>query len=229
MPRTALVVGGTGAVGTELLQELLVSERYGRILCVGRRLPELESELVIGHLVDFEHLQDFLPAGRVDDVFCTLGTTLARAGSVEAFKRVDFEYVLKVGILAQRLGAGSLSVISSTAADPSANSIYLQTKGEMEAALIALELPTLHLFRPSLLAGSLKRTDFRFKEVLGNAALAIFGPLFLHGRLRKYRRIAPVCVAAAMVREVFDDRKGTIIYENDAILDLCVLASKSQS
>ena len=210
LPRTALVVGGTGAVGTELLQELIVSGRYGRILCVGRRLPELVSEVVIGHLVDFEHLEDFLPEGRVDDVFCALGTTLERAGSVAAFKRVDFEYALKVGELAKRLGARTLSVISSIAADPSANSIYLQTKGAMEAALIALDLPALHLFRPSLLAGSLKRTDFRLKEVLANGALAVLGPLFLHGRFRKYRRIAPAVVARAMAQCVSNGGVGLL-------------------
>ncbi len=221
-PRTALVFGCTGAIGAELLKELLTSERYDRILCLGRRLPELVSEQVVGYVVDFEHLEDFSPEEPIEDVFCALGTTLKVAGSVEAFKRVDFDAVLKVGALAQRLSAQTLSVVSSVGADAAASSVYLQTKGAMEAALIALMLPELHLYRPSLLAGRLKREDFRLKEVLANGALALLGPLFLHGRLRKYRRIAPARVARAMVQGVFDGQKGTIIYENDAILDRTV-------
>ena len=218
-PRAALVVGGTGAIGSALLQELMASERYERIHCVGRRLPELVSEAVVGHVVDFEQLEHFSLVERVDDVFCALGTTLKVAGSVAAFRRVDFDAVLKVGALAQRLRAQTLSVVSSIGADVTAGSAYLQTKGEMEAALIALELPSLYIYRPSLLAGSLKRVDFRLKEVLANGALALLGPLFLHGQFRKYRRVAPVCVARAMVLGVLDAGKGTIIYENDAILD----------
>ncbi len=224
--RTALVVGGTGAIGSELLQALLASDRYGRILCVGRRLPEIEREPFVGHVVDFAQLEDFSPEGSIDDVFCALGTTLQTAGSADAFRRVDFEYVLKVGALAQRLSAQTLSVVSSIGADTSANSVYLQTKGEMEAALIALELPALHIFRPSLVAGRLKRADFRLKGVFANGVLALVGPLVLHGRLRKYRRIAPVRVARAMIRAVLDGRRGTIIYESDTIFDLSISASK---
>jgi uncharacterized protein YbjT (DUF2867 family) len=224
--RTALVVGATGAIGSELLQALLASEHYGQIHCVGRRLPQIEHEGLEGHLVDFEQLQDFSPEGAIDDVFCALGTTLQAAGSAGAFRRVDFDYVLKVGALAQRVGARTLSVVSSIGADSAAGSLYLQTKGELEAALIALELPTLHIFRPSLLADSLKRADFRLKEVLSNGALAILGPLVLHGRWRKYRRIAPARVARAMIQAVFDGQGGTLIYESDAIFDLSISASK---
>lgn len=228
-PRSALVVGATGAVGAEILKELLDSERYDRILCVGRCLPKLMSEQVVGHIVDFEQFEDFSPEERVDDVFCALGTTLETAGSVAAFKRVDFDYVLKVGELAQRLDAQTLSVVSSIGADVAAGSVYLQTKGSMEAALIELNLPALHIFRPSLLAGSVKRADFRLKEVLANVALALLGPLFLHGKLRKYRRVAPALVARSMVQAALDCRVGAIIYENDAILDCSISLYKSLS
>lgn len=224
--RTALVVGGTGAIGSELLQELLDSDRYGRILCVGRRLPLIEHERLVGQVVDLAQLEDFSPEGTIDDVFCALGTTLQAAGSADAFRQVDFDTVLKVGALVQRLGAETLSVVSSIGADMAAGSLYLQTKGAMEAGLIALELPALHIFRPSLLAGSLKRADFRLKEVLANGALALLGPLVLHGRFRKYRRIAPIRVARAMIQAVLDDRNGTIIYESDMIVDLSISASK---
>ena len=224
--RTALVVGGTGAIGSELLQELLASDRYERILSLGRRLPLIEHADLVGHVVDFDRLQDFTPEAPMDDVFCALGTTLQAAGSAEALRRVDCDTVLKVGALAQRLGAQTFSVVSSIGADVAAGSSYLQVKGEMEAGLIALDLPALHIFRPSLLAGSLKRADFRLKEVLANGALALLGPLVLHGRFSKYRRIWPVQVARTMVQAAFDGRSGTIIYESDVIADLSISTSK---
>lgn len=224
--RTALVAGGSGAIGSELLKVLIASGRYDRIHSVGRRRLGLNCDRVVEHVVDFECLADWPTDEAIDDVFCALGTTLQAAGSAEAFRRVDYEYVLQVGELGKRLATQTLSVVSSIGADVSAGSLYLQTKGEMEAALDALSVPVLHVFRPSLLAGSLKRADFRLKEVLTNGLLAVLGPLVLHGRLRKYCRVAPALVASAMVRAVFDQGRGTRIYENDAIFDLSDSASK---
>ncbi|CAA6679104.1 MULTISPECIES: oxidoreductase [unclassified Lentimonas] len=219
--RTALLVGGSGAIGSALIQALSVSGRYGRIHCVGRRLLELDHEQIVEHVVDFECLADWSLEAPVDDVFCAIGTTLQVAGSAEAFRRVDYDLVLAVGTLAKRLNAQTLSVVSSLGADASAKSLYLRTKGEMEMALIALELPVLHIFRPSLLAGSVQRSDFRLKEVLANGLLAVLGPLFLHGRLRKYRRVAPTAVAHSMVCAGLESKRGLSLYENDAIFDLC--------
>ena len=223
--RTALVVGGSGAIGSELFNELLATGRYDRIHSVGRRLLGLDEEQIVEHVVDFECLADWPLKEPVDDVFCAIGTTLEMAGSPEAFRRIDYELVLEVGGLAKRLNAQTLSVVSSLGADVTAKSLYLRTKGEVEAALITLELPVLHIFRPSLLAGSFKRADFRLKEVLANGLLTVLGPLFLHGRLRKYRSVAPAVVARAMVWAGLDGKRGLSLYENDAIFDLCASAS----
>src|SRR5260221_4775572 len=46
------------------------------------------TTLFRSHIVDFEHLD----AGLADDVFCCLGTTIAKAGSQEAFRHVDHDY-----------------------------------------------------------------------------------------------------------------------------------------
>ena len=224
--RTALVVGGSGAIGSELLKELLASGRYDRIHSVGRRLLKLNCDQIVEHVVDFERLAGWSLEESVDDVFCAIGTTLQAAGSAEAFRRVDCDIVMQVGALAKRLNARTLSVVSSLGADVSAGSLYLQTKGAMEGALIALKLPVLHIFRPSLLAGSLNRADFRLKEVLANGLLAVLGPLVLHGRLRQYRRVAPAAVARAMVWAVVDVKRSLSLYENDVIFDLSGLASR---
>lgn len=134
---------------------------------------------------------------------------MRRFRAVAAFQRVDFEYVLKVGALAQRLGALG----------------YLRTMGRWGGVDRVGTASVASFSTSSLLAGSLKCNGFRFTAVLATAQLLLLGPLVLHCRLRKYRGIVPASVA----RAVFDDRKGTIIDENGANPDRSTLPSKSLS
>jgi uncharacterized protein YbjT (DUF2867 family) len=63
---------------------------------------------------------------------CALGTTLAQAGSRDAFRRVDHDYVLTAALHARRAGAAVFVLNSSLGADPAAGSFYLRVKGEIE-------------------------------------------------------------------------------------------------
>src|SRR5262245_4327732 len=94
--RTAAIFGATGLVGRLCLDLLLADTGYGRIVAIGRREPaQSDAKLVVrqASLDSVEALAD--PAlGTVDEVFCCLGTTLRKAGSQEAFRRVDLDYVV---------------------------------------------------------------------------------------------------------------------------------------
>src|SRR5205814_8007485 len=95
-PRTALLAGATGLVGRALLSSLLASPDYGTVhVLVRRTSPHVEPKprLKIQE-VDFARLPETLPS--VDDVFMALGTTIKVAGSQEAFRRVDFDFVVNV-------------------------------------------------------------------------------------------------------------------------------------
>lgn len=89
--RTAVVAGPTGLVGSRLLDILLREPRYRRVVAMSRRplAPDPKLEVVEA---DFDGLDRVLrgvtPADRPVDVFCCLGTTIGRAGSKEAFRRV---------------------------------------------------------------------------------------------------------------------------------------------
>ena len=97
--KSALLLGGTGAVGKKLLAELLASDEWTRVGEYGRRVsaPTPESSSA-GKLeqktIDFEALDGAgLKAGRWDVVFVTLGTTRANAGSAAQFEKIDRECV----------------------------------------------------------------------------------------------------------------------------------------
>src|SRR5579872_1453918 len=101
----AIIAGATGLVGTELLRA--VRGPYDVVTALVRKRAGIAGERV----VDFERLSELeIPAGA--HVFCALGSTIKKAGSQEAFRRVDFEYPK---MLAQRTAAarGKFVLVSS--------------------------------------------------------------------------------------------------------------------
>lgn len=116
--KTALVAGATGLVGGELLRMLLERPEYGRVVSIGRRKLDLTHATLEQCVVDFERLDEAADAFRVDDVYCSVGTTLKKAGSQEAQRRVDYDYQLAVARGARDGGAGQFLLVSAMGADP---------------------------------------------------------------------------------------------------------------
>lgn len=211
MPRHALVVGGTGLVGTCVVDALLADATWSRVTALARRPLARAASNFASHVVDFAHL-DLLTLPRIDDVFCCLGTTIRVAGSRAAFRRVDHEYPLAVAKAALAAGARQFLVVSAMGADPRAKVFYSRVKGELERDVAALPFHAVIVLRPSLLAGA--RTENRAGERL---ALAVLQPLRLLVP-RNYRPIAARAVARAMVDCAKRDLRGFQVLESGAML-----------
>jgi len=159
--KTAVVAGATGLVGSRLVEFLCADPAWGKVIVLTRRKdvpaqPKLE-ELI----VDFDRLAEVvLPP--VDAAFCCLGTTIKRAGSEAAFRRVDHDYVLAFAERALAAGAKQFLLVSALGADARSGVFYNRVKGEAEAAIGALGYASASFFRPSLLAGP--RREFRRGE-----------------------------------------------------------------
>lgn len=210
MPKTALLAGATGLVGSALLPLLLADARYAKVVVVGRRPVALAHPKLKQIVTELDQLEAVRPQLIADDVFCCLGTTRQQAGSKEAFYKVDFSYVAALGALAASNFAEQFLVVSSLGADAHSRVYYSRVKGEMEAAVRALQFRALHIFRPSLLLG--ERARPRLGERLGAAALALVGPLLRGGRAQ-YRPIAAATVAAAMLQAASRDATGVQVHD----------------
>ena len=121
--------------------------------------------------------------------------------------------------MADREAYGGLSLspqigLVPLGADPESSNFYQRTKGEMEAAVSALEFDRLAVLRPSLLLGD--RDELRPVEAASKLASRLVNP-FLHGPLRKYRSIDATVVANAMIATDLSGFQGVRILESDDI------------
>jgi uncharacterized protein YbjT (DUF2867 family) len=214
MNRKAVVAGATGLIGKELVRLLLDEPAYTVVTLLVRRPtglmhPKLDEKVIVFDLLE-QVDADFHGA----DVFCTLGTTIKKAGTQEAFRRVDYDYPLALGRKAKDEGASQLLIVTAMGASPSSRIFYSRVKGEVEEALHGLELPALRIFRPSFLLG--KREEFRLGERVALGLSALWS-LALRGPLRKYSPVHARSVAKAMLLAAQSVRSGVRVYESDEI------------
>jgi uncharacterized protein YbjT (DUF2867 family) len=219
--RTAVLLGASGLVGGHCLRELLVAGDYGRVIAIVRRNLSLASnqshiEKLEQRVVDLSSVSPDDFAG-VNDVFCALGTTIAKAGSQSAFRAVDYEMPMRAARAAKEAGVEQFLLVSSIGANPETSNFYLRTKGELERDLATIGFKALHIFRPGLLLGS--RQEFRFSEAIAQR----IGPFLnaaMWGPLRRYRSIRAERVAKAMVGAALRGGYGVMIYQYDEMMKM---------
>jgi len=162
--RTAIIAGASGLVGTELLRKLIDSDHYRLIYILTRKSSGILHEKIKEFVIDFELIGQLEFNEPIDDVFCTLGTTLKKAGSREKFKKVDYGYVVTLASMGKRCRASQFLVVSSMGANPDSSIFYNQVKGMTEQALISMKFEQLVIVRPSILLG--ERSEVRPAERL---------------------------------------------------------------
>lgn len=212
--RRALIAGATGLVGAYCLDEVLASTTYASVVVLARRPLGRDHAKLVARIVDFSRLDTEEPPVPADDAFCCLGTTLRQAGSREAFRKVDFDYVVSFARFARRGGARRFAVVSSLGADRRSRVFYSRVKGEAEDALRRVGFESLVILRPSLLLGP--RHPPRLGERVAGAAAFVAGPLMI-GPLRRYRPVHARLVAQTMVQLAGREWTGTVVVESDRI------------
>lgn len=230
--RTFVLLGASGLVGGRLLQELAVEPAYSHGTLLGRRAVGLagaaveaggregrDSTALTEVVADFDWPESFREHLAVDDVFCCLGTTIKKAGSQEAFHKVDCDIPAAVGREARAAGAGQFLIVTAVGADAQSGVFYNRVKGEVEAALAALDFPGgLKVFRPSLIIG--ERAERRPAESVAMAFMTATRPLFAGG-LARYRAIPAADIAHAMHRVALEPPKpGVEVYEGKRLFAL---------
>ena len=206
----SLVVGSTGLVG-EAVVNLLTSKEI-TVRALSRTDLNSSNSLVENIKVNFDSLDKYKDHFKeVNDVYICLGTTISKAGSQEAFEKVDIEYCLETAKHALNAGVQNLSLITSMGADSSSSNFYLRTKGIIENKISQLDFQSISIHRPGLLIGA--RKEMRLAELIGQKIHPAVNLLLL-GNLSKFRSIRVEILAKAMIN-CSGLEKGTTHYYYD--------------
>lgn len=221
--RAAVVIGGTGLVGSVLVDKLARDGSWAEVLVISRKAIVQSHPKVRRIGFDFANwpaldlqIRSFSGSNTLD-FFCCLGTTIKAAGSEEQFRKVDHEYVVQFANVAERCSADSFFVVSSLGANPESANFYSRTKGEMEKQIRMAKIKNIFILRPSLLVGD--RNEFRLAERLSIMVAPIFSILLI-GPLKKYLPVSVAAVANTMVRIASKKIAANSLIENLDILRL---------
>lgn len=198
----ALLIGATGATGSDLLQLLLKDSEVESVTIFVRRDPLINHPKLKVHLIDFDRNEQWRHLVKGDILFSCLGTTLKDAGSKEAQWKVDHDYQYRFAEAARENGVGTLLLVSSMNASPKSPFFYARMKGELEEAIRRLGFPGLMIFRPpSLIRKGSDRTMER-------AGVKLIGFLNRLGLLQSMRPLSTVQLAKAMLCAAKSFREG---------------------
>ena len=211
MGKTAVIAGSTGLIGQQLIKHLSEDNRYDKILALTRKPKASDLPKVEYVVVDYDYLSAYSKEIQGDDAFCALGTTMKKAGSKEAFYKVDYTYIWEFGRVMAQNEAKSFTLVSSMGADKDSFFYYNEVKGKIEDAISQLDFEKIVIARPSLLLGD--RDEDRLGEDISKTFVKIFSPIIP----AKYDGIEASQVAKAMIKAANDGKNELEVIENDEL------------
>lgn len=214
MNRTAIILGSTGLTGKHLLQMLLDCSYYNRVISFVRKESGVKHEKLAEYIINFDKPELYRDLVKGDDLYCCLGTTIKKARSREAFEKIDAFYPAIFADIAAKNNVKQFLIISSTGANIDSSNFYLRTKGKCEEAIQAANIPSISIFRPSLLLG--ERKESRPAEKISQGIMPLLSVLMI-GKLKRYRPVKVKIVAQAMFVIARQKKEGIHIYESEEI------------
>lgn len=213
MNNTAVIIGSTGAVGKEVLKEVLNQDYYNKVYILGRKSIERfpDNDKLEKIVIDFENLDFDEKILNGSDVFAALGTTIKIAKTKENQKKIDLDYTVNFAKLCEGK-VKSFNVVSALGATSKSKNFYTSIKGKLEDELSKLDLGILRIYRPSLLIA--KRDDKRLAEELFMKVAPIFKKILV-GKFEKYKPIEVEILGKAIVDNAIDNKKEGIYHYSD--------------
>ncbi|HKB43619.1 MAG TPA: NAD(P)H-binding protein [Chitinophagaceae bacterium] len=207
--KTATIIGVTGLIGGYLYEALKQDKTYEAIRLIVRRPFVKDNDRTEVKLVDFNDAESFkLAIDGSDVVFCAIGTTQKKVkGDKAAYRKIDYDIPLKTARFCKETGCETFILVSSVGANGKSNSFYLKLKGEVEDAIKATGLRSVHIMRPSMLLGD--RKEFRLGEKIGKPLMTALSFLLPS----KYKPIHAKKVATAMLNVAKENKEGFFVYE----------------
>lgn len=209
----ATLIGVTGLIGGHLLELLLQDGRVDMVSVLVRRPFERDHPKLEKKWVNFEDAESFrLALEESDVVFCTIGTTQKKVkGDIAAYRKVDYDITVNAAKYCKLNGCENFVFVSAIGANSQSRNFYLRLKGEIEEAVNATGLRSVHVMQPSVLLG--KRKEFRLGEKLAVWLMPVFSFLLP----AKYRPVHARDVAKAMLAAAKNNMEGFFAWKYNEI------------
>lgn len=214
--KTATLIGATGLIGSQILQQLIDDTDFRKIKVLVRRPfkfvhPKIELiQLDFGDEVAYQ-----AAVAGSDVVFCSVGTTLKQVNSdMVAYRKIDYDIPVNAARFCVATGCLKFILVSSIGANSQSSNFYLKLKGEVEEKVGSLGLSSVAIFRPSMLLG--ERAEFRLGEKVGQALMGVLGFMIP----KPYKAIDVKTVAKAMIVVSKKETPGLEFYTYAEMLNL---------
>ncbi|MDP5172766.1 MAG: NAD(P)H-binding protein [Bacteroidia bacterium] len=215
----SIIFGATGLVGSQLWRIQKKDPRWSGITCIGRSHPieliqDNKTSSLAVNLFEPDSFKDKLSA---EVAFCCLGTTMKKAGSKEAFWRIDVDLPEILAKACAEAGVRRMIAISARGVSSNSMFFYNRAKAAMETALYNSGIPEVVIVRPSLLLGD--RQESRLGESIATKMFSALNPLLDLVGISQAGAIHADTLARAM-NELAWMQQPNSRYDNEELLKL---------
>ncbi|KAF3492407.1 uncharacterized protein GIQ15_01924 [Arthroderma uncinatum] len=210
---TTAIVGGTGLVGSHIVNTLLSMPTVSHIAFLARRAPsnsttQTLSESHPGKLATFvspdlpsawcSHLRTATPVPEI--FFSSMATTRANAGGLAPQRALEHDANVELARAAKEAGTRVYVLISATGADKTSMIPYNKLKGDIEQSILDIGFEKTVILRPGMISGK-REVGRPIEEAIsgiGNVMGWVSQPLLRDWWTQDASVIARAAVSAAM-------------------------------
>lgn len=219
-PRLIVVmIGGTGAVGVEVVKTILNMEKVERLTLLGRRYLSLNNEeKIIQHKIDIFEPSSFQPfLANHQIAICTLGVGEPSKLSRADFLKIDKQAVIDFASSCKQAGVKHFSLLSSVGINAKSSNFYLRSKGELVEEIISLNFNRFSIFQPSMILTPKNR--YGIMQGISLKVWPLLKPILI-GRARKFRGIPVEILGQSMAENISLDKSGVAYYQWDDFYEI---------
>lgn len=208
----AMVLGATGAVGSEVVRQLLLHDTWKMVRVLARAeaaVSHPKLQWYVGDLFSDEFIASHLDG--ITHIFVCVGSTKKKTPDREIYRAIDYGIPVRTASLASTRDVYHMLVVSAIGANPKSKIFYSRMKGEMERDVAASSIPRVDFFRPFTIIG--QRPDRRPLEDLAIKIDHWLGAIIPDS----YRAVTSQKVAGIMIAKASETQEGRYYIGNEEI------------
>lgn len=197
-----LILGSTGLVGGHTLAAALAEPAVTTIIAPTRTPLPAHAKLINPVTDRLDALLSDVPSWNLTAAVCALGTTRAKAGTLEKFRLIDYVFPLEYARACHASGVEAFAIVSAIGSAANSFFTYSKIKGEMERDMKAINFRSLTILRPGMIGGD--RGESRLAESVALGLAGLLKPI-----LPKKFQVNPAPrIASVLLDSVLHPRPG---------------------